>query len=108
MKLITFSAISPTDTLQTASIGSGGITSPKAILESRTKSQMTNDLQEAEKASLIGYRRALIKRTKLRKQDEGRKLRKRLDKYSKPLPVRITEDIKREKSIQGDSISPII
>lgn len=91
-----------------ALIGNGGIESPKRVEEESTKESMSDDLNSVEKTELIRYRHSLIKRTKERKKDEKRKLRKRLDKYKNPLPMRIMEDRKREASIRGDEVSPII
>lgn len=89
-------------------IGNGGLESPKKKREEDTKGEMSRDLNDSEKSELIRYRHSLIKRTKEKKREDKRKLRKRLDKYKNPLPMRIMEDIKREKSIRGDDVSPII
>lgn len=91
-----------------SSSNAGGISSPKLEQEEAIKSKLSSDLRDEEKSSIIQYRRNLIKRTKERKEKDKRKLRTRLDKYNKPLPSRIMEDIKREKSIQGNDISPIV
>lgn len=104
MHLITFSDVeNPTATIHT-----NDLYSPRARSDDHTKETMDDSLSDSDKTSLVRYRRKLLERRKERESDSNRKLRKRLNKHHKPLPVRITEDRKREKNLQSDNISPIV
>lgn len=83
-------------------------TSVKQVKDSKEKDGMSKDLNDSEKTELLRYRKSLLKKLKSKKTLKERKLRKRLDKYNKPLPMRIKEEIQREKSINSDDLSPLI
>jgi hypothetical protein len=116
MRLITFTnqlasisdSLSNSTSNPTATINATELYSPKDKLAERTKGTMDNALTDSDKTSLVTYRKKLVERKKQLKSKNKKKLRKRLDKYDKPLPVRITEDRKREKSLESDNISPIV
>lgn len=89
-------------------IGANGLTSPMKEKDDKEKESLSDDLREPEKLSIIQYRHSLAKRTKEKKAKAQKTLKTRLSKYKKPIPARITEDTKREKSIRKDDVSPII
>jgi hypothetical protein len=86
--------------------------SHKKETEEKEIGVMSNDLSESDKKELLRYRKVRDERLIKEGKSKGKKLRERLDKYRVPLPLRMKEDIKREKSLSsgsvGSEISPTI
>lgn len=74
-----------------------------------SKPDLKLDRNDKDTEELRRYRQVLAKKQKTKKTKESRKLRQRLDKHKKPLPVRILADRERERTIQTNTeVSPIV
>jgi hypothetical protein len=74
--------------------------------------KMSNKLTEEEKRELVRYRGKRNKKANAEEKKGNSKLRKRMDKYRLPIPLRMKEDKARDRSLstgsEGKDISPII
>lgn len=81
--------------------------SVKEKREGEEMKKMSDDLSEKDKKELLRFRTKRQERLVSEGKSKGKKLRERLDKYRVPLPMRIKEDLRREKSLQSGSVSDI-